>query len=100
MVWTSRLPRLNYHTATTPWKRESAVRITAGNDYRLAAFAPYSITRAIWKKSLHLPPSGGFLTLAGQPVAALIPLCILWAGIGGMNKIPVIFPGTVFQLVR
>ncbi len=33
------------------------------------------------------------------PVAALIPLCILWVGIGDMNKILVIFLGTVFQLV-
>ncbi len=33
------------------------------------------------------------------PVAALVPLCILWVGIGDLNKILVIFLGTVFQLV-
>jgi len=33
------------------------------------------------------------------PVASLIPLCILWVGIGDLNKILVIFLGTVFQLI-
>ena len=33
------------------------------------------------------------------PVASLVPLCILWVGIGDVNKILVIFIGTVFQLV-
>ena len=33
------------------------------------------------------------------PVASLIPLCILWAGIGDVEKILVIFIGTVFQLI-
>jgi NitT/TauT family transport system permease protein len=33
------------------------------------------------------------------PVASLIPLCILWVGIGDLNKILIIFIGTVFQLI-
>lgn len=33
------------------------------------------------------------------PVPSLVPLCILWVGIGDLNKILVIFIGTVFQLV-
>jgi NitT/TauT family transport system permease protein len=33
------------------------------------------------------------------PVAALIPLLILWSGIGDAQKILVIFIGTVFQLI-
>lgn len=33
------------------------------------------------------------------PVAALVPLCILWVGIGDLNKILIIFLGTVFQLI-
>lgn len=33
------------------------------------------------------------------PVAALIPLVIVWAGIGDLQKILIIFLGTVFQIV-
>ena len=33
------------------------------------------------------------------PVAAFIPLVILWAGIGNFQKIAIIFLGTVFQLI-
>lgn len=33
------------------------------------------------------------------PVAAFIPLCILWIGIGEAEKVAVIFIGTFFQLV-
>lgn len=33
------------------------------------------------------------------PVPSLVPLCILWVGIGDVNKILVIFIGTVFQVV-
>ncbi len=33
------------------------------------------------------------------PVAALIPLSILWVGIGDAQKIAIIFIGTVFQLI-
>lgn len=33
------------------------------------------------------------------PVPSLVPLCILWVGIGDLNKILVIFLGTVFQLI-
>ncbi len=33
------------------------------------------------------------------PVPSLVPLCILWVGIGNENKILVIFLGTVFQLI-
>ena len=33
------------------------------------------------------------------PVAAFVPLCILWVGIGEAEKIAVIFIGTFFQLV-
>lgn len=32
------------------------------------------------------------------PVPALLPLCILWTGVGEVEKILVIFLGTVFQL--
>ncbi len=33
------------------------------------------------------------------PVPSLVPLCILWVGIGDLNKILVIFIGTVFQII-
>lgn len=33
------------------------------------------------------------------PVPSLVPLCILWVGIGDLNKILVIFIGTVFQVL-
>lgn len=33
------------------------------------------------------------------PVPSLVPLCILWVGIGDVNKILVIFIGTVFQVI-
>jgi NitT/TauT family transport system permease protein len=33
------------------------------------------------------------------PVPSLVPLCILWVGIGDLNKILVIFIGTVFQVI-
>lgn len=33
------------------------------------------------------------------PVAAFVPLCILWVGIGDAEKIAVIFIGTFFQIV-
>lgn len=33
------------------------------------------------------------------PVAAFVPLCILWVGIGEAEKIAIIFIGTFFQLV-
>jgi NitT/TauT family transport system permease protein len=33
------------------------------------------------------------------PVPSLVPLCILWVGIGDVNKILVIFIGTVFQVM-
>ncbi len=34
-----------------------------------------------------------------MPVAGFIPLCILWLGIGDVQKIAIIFIGTFFQLV-
>jgi len=47
--------------------------------------------------ALFIHPLNNFMRYL--PVASLIPLCILWVGIGDLNKILVIFLGTVFQLV-
>jgi NitT/TauT family transport system permease protein len=76
----------------------SIYRVTVGFLLSVAVAVPLGFCAGRFKTMASLiHPINDFTRYL--PVASLIPLCILWVGIGDLNKILVIFLGTVFQLI-
>jgi NitT/TauT family transport system permease protein len=76
----------------------SIYRVTAGFVAAVVVALPVGLLAGTIKQADALvQPFNDFLRYL--PVAALIPLSILWVGIDDAQKIAVIFVGTVFQLI-
>lgn len=76
----------------------SAFRVTVAFVLSVAiAFPLGTISGQIPRVEKLIHPVFGFTRYL--PVAALVPLCILWFGVGDLQKIAVITIGVVFQLV-
>lgn len=73
-------------------------RITAGFLLSVVVGVPLGFLVGIFKRAEELVgPPNEFLRYL--PVAAFIPVCILWFGIGTGEKVAIVFLGTVFQLI-
>jgi len=76
----------------------SIYRVSAGFLWAAVVAVPLGLLAGSIKAvDLLIQPFNDFVRYL--PVAAFIPLCILWTGIGDMEKIVVIFLGTVFQVI-
>ncbi|WP_437680175.1 ABC transporter permease [Sorangium sp. So ce131] len=76
----------------------SVYRVTVGFAAAAAVAIPVGLLAGTMKPvDALVQPFNDFLRYL--PVASLIPLSILWVGIGDAQKIGIIFVGTVFQLV-
>lgn len=76
----------------------SIYRVSAGFMLAVVVAVPLGVLAGAlrWVDAL-VQPFNDFVRY--MPVAALIPLTILWTGIGDLQKITIIFLGTVFQLI-
>lgn len=76
----------------------SVWRVTIGFVLAVAVAVPLGIAAGVYRPiDAVVQPFNDFVRY--MPVAAFVPLTILWVGIGDMQKIVIIFLGTVFQLV-
>lgn len=76
----------------------SVWRVTTGYLLAVAVAIPLGILAGTSKTvDALVQPFNNFVRY--MPVAALIPLTILWVGIGDVQKMLIIFLGTVFQLL-
>ncbi|MGK3990574.1 ABC transporter permease [Sorangium sp. So ce136] len=76
----------------------SIYRVTAGFAAAVAVALPVGLLAGTLKPvDAVVQPFNDFLRYL--PVASLIPLSILWVGIGDAQKVAIIFVGTVFQLI-
>jgi NitT/TauT family transport system permease protein len=76
----------------------SGLRITAGFLISVAVGLPLGVLIGCFKHAeALLSPFTSFIRYL--PVPALLPFCILWFGIGEVEKIVVVFLGVFFQLV-
>lgn len=76
----------------------SSYRIMLGFAFSAILAIPIGLLMGTYKPvEALIEPFNDFIRY--MPVVAFVPLCILWTGIGDVQKILVIFIGTYFQLV-
>jgi len=76
----------------------SILRVTVGFFLAVIVAFPLGILAGAYKVAdAIIQPFNDFIRY--MPVAAFVPLSILWLGIGDTQKIFIIFIGTVFQLI-
>lgn len=76
----------------------SVWRVTAGFVLAVAVAVPLGILAGVFRTvDAVVQPFNDFVRY--MPVAAFVPLTILWVGVGDAQKMLIIFLGTVFQLI-